>query len=67
LNEGEIHHVRIEDTGKQGDGIARVHGLVVFVPGAKPGDELDVKITKVGRNCAFAEKASAPSEGAPPA
>jgi predicted RNA-binding protein with TRAM domain len=44
------------DMGKQGDGIARLQGLVIFVPGAKPGEEVEVRIKKVGRNCAFAEK-----------
>lgn len=56
LNEGDLIKVRIEDVGKQGDGIARVQGLVVFVAGAKPGDEVEVKIVRLGKNCAFAEK-----------
>jgi len=56
LNEGEQIKVRIEDIGKQGDGIARVQGLVVFVAGAKPGDEVEVRIVRLGKNCAFAEK-----------
>jgi predicted RNA-binding protein with TRAM domain len=56
LAEGEIIKVRIEDVGKQGDGIARVQGLVIFVAGAKPGDEVDVKVVRLGKNCAFAEK-----------
>jgi len=56
VKEGEQYKVRIEDVGKQGDGIARVQGLVVFVPGAKPGEEIDVKVIRVGKNCAFAEK-----------
>jgi len=56
LNEGEQIKVRIEDIGKQGDGIARVRGLIVFVAGAKPGDEVEVRIVRLGKNCAFAEK-----------
>jgi len=42
--------------GKQGDGIARVQGLIVFVKGAKVGEELEVKVARVSRNAAFAEK-----------
>jgi predicted RNA-binding protein with TRAM domain len=56
VEEGKEYHITIVDTGKQGDGIARLQGLVIFVPGAKPGEEMDVRIKKVGRNCAFAEK-----------
>lgn len=56
VEEGKQYHITIVDMGKQGDGIARVQGLVIFVPGAKPGEEMDVRIKKVGRNCAFAEK-----------
>ncbi len=56
LGEGDLIKVRIEDVGKQGDGIARVQGLVIFVAGAKPGEELEVKIVRLGKNCAFAEK-----------
>jgi predicted RNA-binding protein with TRAM domain len=56
LAEGEVIKVRIEDIGKQGDGIARVQGLVIFVAGAKPGEEVEVKIVRLGKNCAFAEK-----------
>ncbi len=56
IKEGEVHSVKIEDSGKQGDGIARIQGFVVFVPGAAKGEEVQVKITKVMRRFAFAEK-----------
>jgi predicted RNA-binding protein with TRAM domain len=56
VEEGKEYKLTIVDMGKQGDGIARLQGLVIFVPGAKPGEEVDVRIKKVGRNCAFAEK-----------
>jgi predicted RNA-binding protein with TRAM domain len=48
--------VRIVDRGRQGDGIARVAGLIIFVPGTAPGDEVRVLITRIGTNCAFARK-----------
>ena len=56
VREGEVYQVSIRDMGKQGDGIARVEGMVVFVRGAKVGEELEVRITKVSGNSAFAEK-----------
>ncbi|OPY25924.1 MAG: translation initiation factor IF-2 subunit beta [Methanobacterium sp. PtaU1.Bin242] len=55
LNEGEEYDVKIEDLGRDGDGIARVEGFVVFVSGAKVGDEVKIKITTTRRNFAFAE------------
>ncbi len=56
LVEGKEYTVRVVDSGKQGDGIARVAGMVVFIPGTKPGDEVRVVIDRISRNCAFARK-----------
>ena len=55
INEGEEYDVKIEDVGRDGDGIARIEGFVVFVTGAKLGDEVKVKITSTRRNFGFAE------------
>ncbi|MEN6290656.1 MAG: TRAM domain-containing protein [Methanobacterium sp.] len=55
LNEGEEYDVKIEDLGRDGDGIARIEGFVVFVTGAKLGDEVKIKITSIRRNFGFAE------------
>ncbi len=52
---GEEHEVKIEDVGRDGDGIARIEGFVVFVTGAKVGDEVKIKINSTRRNFAFAE------------
>src|SRR3989344_7708005 len=54
---GEIHEVSIESVGEKGDGIARVKGFVVFVPGVKKGDYVKVRITKVLAKVGFAEVA----------
>ena len=32
LNVGDTYDVTVEDVGREGDGIARVEGFVVFVP-----------------------------------
>jgi predicted RNA-binding protein with TRAM domain len=56
IKEGEEYEVKIEDVGKEGDGITRVEGFVVFVPDTKVGDEVKVRITSVRRRFAFAEK-----------
>jgi predicted RNA-binding protein with TRAM domain len=58
IKEGEEYDVKIEDTGKEGDGITRIEGFVVFVPDTAVGDEVKVRITSVRRRFAFAEKIS---------
>jgi predicted RNA-binding protein with TRAM domain len=55
VNVGDIHDVKIEAKGKGGDGIARVQGFVVFVPGTNPGDEVKIRIKEVRRRFATAE------------
>ena len=49
--------VSITETSRQGDGIARVDGFVIFVKGGQPGQETKIKITQVGRRFATAELA----------
>lgn len=56
IREGEELSVKIEGVGSSGDGLARVKGFIVFVPGTKVDDEVRVRITKVARNVGFAEK-----------
>lgn len=53
--EGETVELEIEDLGSKGDGIARVEGFVIFVPGGEVGETYDVEITSVGRKFAFGE------------
>ncbi|WP_414836954.1 TRAM domain-containing protein [Candidatus Nanohalococcus occultus] len=55
VEEGETVELEIEDLGSKGDGIARVEGFVVFVPGGEVGEKYDVEITSVGRKFAFGE------------
>ncbi len=55
VEEGKTYDVKIEDTGKSGDGIAKIEGYIIFVPGAKKGQEVKIKITATKRNLGFAE------------
>jgi len=55
IQEGGEYDVKIEDTGRDGDGIARIEGFVVFVAGAKVGDEVTVRVNSVRRNFGFAD------------
>jgi len=52
---GEELDVKIEAEGSKGDGIAKVKGFVIFIPGAKPGENIKIRITKVFRKVGFAE------------
>lgn len=53
---GESYDVSIDDLAKEGDGIARVEGFVIFVPQTKVGDKVTIKVNKVMRKFAIAEK-----------
>jgi 23S rRNA (uridine2552-2'-O)-methyltransferase len=53
---GDELTVAVVDRGDEGDGIARVEGFTVFVPGAEPGDRVDVRIDEVKPRFAFAER-----------
>ncbi len=52
---GKEYDVEIEETSRRGEGIARIEGLVVFVPNTKPGDKERIKVTNIGRRFAEAE------------
>lgn len=52
---GEELDVKIEAVGAKGDGIAKVKGFVIFVPGTKQDETVRVKITKVFRKVGFGE------------
>jgi predicted RNA-binding protein with TRAM domain len=54
VNAGQQYDVKIEDIAKQGDGIARIQGFIIFVPGTKVGDEVKIEVQAVKRNFAVA-------------
>ncbi len=54
---GDVITTKIEAVAQRGDGIAKVDGFVVFVKGAKQGDEVKIKITEVKARFAIGELA----------
>ena len=52
---GDELDVKIEAVGEKGDGIAKKDGFVLFVPGAKQGDNVRIKVTRVLAKVGFAE------------
>ena len=55
VNVGDEVEVNIEAVGEKGDGIAKIKGFVIFIPGAKQGENVKVRITKVLRKVGFGE------------
>lgn len=53
---GQSLEVVIDDIGSKGDGIARMHNYMIFVPGGKVGERVTVKIVSVGGKFAVAER-----------
>ncbi len=52
---GDVVEVTIEAVGEKGDGLAKISGFVLFIPGVKQGEKHNVKITRVLRSVGFAE------------
>ena len=53
---GKEYDVNIEDIAREGDGIARVEGFVIFVADTKVGDAVKIQIGKVMRRFAIGHK-----------
>jgi len=53
---GKEYDVEIQDIAREGDGIARVEGFVVFVPEAEVGDKVKIQVDRVMRRFAIGHK-----------
>jgi predicted RNA-binding protein with TRAM domain len=52
---GKEYEVDVQETSRRGEGIARIQGLVTFIPNTKPGDHVKIKIIRISRRFAEAE------------
>ena len=52
---GKEYDVEIQETSRRGEGIARIKGLVVFVPNTKQGDKVKIRVTRISRRFCEAE------------
>lgn len=50
--QGQDYEVSVTDLGIHGEGIGKVEGFTVFVPGALPGDKAKVRISRVKKSYA---------------
>jgi predicted RNA-binding protein with TRAM domain len=55
LKEGDEIELEIMQKSRDGRGLARLKGLLIFVTGASPGEKVKVRIVKVGVRHAEAE------------
>ncbi|PKM93202.1 MAG: 23S rRNA (uracil(1939)-C(5))-methyltransferase RlmD [Firmicutes bacterium HGW-Firmicutes-1] len=51
----ECYSLTIDDLNVDGDGVGKIDGYALFVPGAVPGDKVYVKVIKVNKNLGFAK------------
>lgn len=53
---GEEYDVKITDVGAKGDGITKIENFIIFVHGAKKGEECRIRIKEVANKFAIGEK-----------
>ena len=52
---GEEIDVTVSEVSRRGDGVARVQGFVIFIPSAKQGMQVKIRIKEIRPNFATAE------------
>jgi len=55
VTEGEEFDAVVDDVGSEGDGVVKVDGYALFVPGTEAGDAVRIRVTDVKPNFGFAE------------
>ena len=61
---GKEYNVTISDISRRGEGIAKVEGFIVFVPGTKVGQNLRIKVTQVSERFASGQVVESPARQA---
>ena len=64
---GKEYDVSISEISRRGDGLTRIEGFVVFVPGTKAGQNVRVKITQVSDRFASGQVVQTASAAQAPA
>ena len=65
MKKNEIFRLRAENLGADMEGICRLDGIPVFVPGLLPGEEADVRIVKAEKRFSFGRMESPPYSPSP--
>ncbi|MFC6731365.1 MULTISPECIES: 23S rRNA (uridine(2552)-2'-O)-methyltransferase [unclassified Haladaptatus] len=56
VREGDTVEVTIANIGKEGDGVAKLDGYTLFVPGTEAGETVEVRVTDIKPRFGFAER-----------
>ena len=65
MQKNDIFHLSAENLGADMEGVCRLNGIPVFVPGMLPGEEADIRIVKTEKRYAFGRMESAPVQPSP--
>ena len=55
VKEGDELEVEIISIGKKGDGVAKIEGFILMIPGTELGDKPNVRIIAIRGRVGFAE------------
>ena len=55
VKEGKVIEVLIQDVSQRGDGVAKMEGYTIFVPGGRKGAQVKIMIEKISGNVAFSK------------
>jgi len=55
IKKNDEYDVRIIDTGFEGEGIAKIDGMTIFIPNALKDEKVHIKILKVNKTICFAK------------
>ncbi|MFH0971661.1 MAG: TRAM domain-containing protein [Candidatus Micrarchaeota archaeon] len=56
VKSGEEYDVEITDIAAKGDGICKIQGFIIFVPGTSKGERCRIRINEVRNRFAIAQK-----------
>ncbi len=65
MQKNEVHRLSAEKLGAEMEGVCRLNGMPVFVPGMLPGEEADVRIVKAEKRYAFGRMETPPDPPSP--
>ena len=63
---GKEYNVSISDTSRRGEGIAKVDGFIVFVPGTKQGQNVRIRVIQVSERFASGQVVQSSDKPAAP-
>ena len=64
---GHEYNITISDTSRRGEGIAKIDGFVIFVPGTRMGQSARITVTQVSERYANGTVVEKPATTAAPA